>query len=82
MGVSRKADSERGHPVRLSAQREHFLPKPILQAKDLRGLRPLADRMSALRNFFGKNGTFGASPDRKEVGIVHGLIVRESSLPI
>ena len=37
---------ERGHPVRLSAQRE--LSRVILPV-DLSGRRPLADRMSALR---------------------------------
>src|SRR5260370_36811797 len=38
---------ERGHPVRLSAQREQP-PKKLVQ-QSLRGLRPPADRMSALR---------------------------------
>jgi hypothetical protein len=40
--------AERGHPVRLSAQREPTLPNRIL-ADEISGLRPLADRMSALR---------------------------------
>jgi hypothetical protein len=41
---------ERGHPVRLSAQRERIPTASV--SPDLSGLRPLADRMSALPGLF------------------------------
>jgi hypothetical protein len=50
--------AERGHPVRLSAQRE---PPHEISKQSLSVLRPLADRMSALHWCAGKPELFQSS---------------------